>query len=182
LCASILTELQLTVLSNNARTNDNVGAAAVLLRAVARLTELRSLTLLLSLNGYPMPQQPKKTVASVTNMLALRSLRHLRVLNLRHWNVWETNDRVLLKLLRAMPDLATLWVGGPGWLSAGVLPAVGVLCPILEDLELKAKLDIVSFAGYAQQAPLLPNLARLRVAEIPDPPPAVVDAVQQYVT
>jgi hypothetical protein len=145
-----------TMLHFNVHNYREIGirSTASLLRAVARFTQLRRLMLRVWGPGQP--------PASANEILVLRALRNLRELRLQDSSEWTAlTDSVLLDLLRCMRDLSLLTLQPASGLSAGIVPAIGAVCPQLVHVELPTELDTDSFAAFAAQAPTLPNLRRL---------------------
>jgi hypothetical protein len=163
--ASTVTELNFYIHAPNTSSGGDGGnRAAAMLRTIARFTELRRLTLggvqaANTING------PAGLVSSASDAGPLRALHQLRLLDLNM--VWPAaTDDALLHLLQGMPDIAVLRLRPAGALSAGVVPAIGVACPALEELDLGCHLDVDCFRAVATQAPTLPNLTRLSMRNL----------------
>jgi hypothetical protein len=73
-------------------------------------------------------------------------------------------DAVLLNLLQCMREMRMLSVNLMTRLTTGVVPAIGALCRVLEQLKLPVALNIDSFDDYAEQTPTLPNLTSLAMS------------------
>jgi hypothetical protein len=147
-----LTALHLSFLESESSTG--CSGMATILGAVARFTELRSLKL----------EFPSLLPPSARDILQLRELLQLRALHLQSWPAWhELTDGVLHELLRHWPRLAKLVLGMQSGLSNGVVPAIGVQCPGLLELELLSNLDCRCFERFVHYTPVLPHLSRLVV-------------------
>ncbi len=128
-----------------------------LFRVLARFAKLRYLTLM-------MPRlSSDEHLPRAADIRTLRALRYLRELRLGKPYVTypELTEDVLLGLLECMPEIRVLSLEVCCELSGAVVPAIGALCPMLEQLKLPAQLDNNSFANYATKVPTLPNLTSL---------------------
>jgi hypothetical protein len=122
--------------------------------ALTRFTALRSLKLeIVSL----LPP-------SASDILQLRALHQLRHVCLQSAQAWvELTNGVLCELLLLWPQLAKLELRVPTRLSNRIVPAIGVKCPNLSELELHANRDSRCFDTYIDNTPVLPHLTRLVV-------------------
>jgi hypothetical protein len=150
--AQTLTALHLSFMHGESGTR--CSSMTTILAAVVCFTELRSLKL----------EFPSQLPPSASHIFQLGQLRHLRALYIQSGPAWnELTDGVLCELLQLWPRLAKLVLRTHSRLSNCVVPAIGVLCPGLSELELHANLDSRCFDDYAEKAPVLPYLTRLVV-------------------
>ncbi len=161
--ASIMTDLRLSLCC--AKDVMDCTPGALLRNLAARFTELRRLRFVL-LQFRTAGQLP--TAADVLSLRALRSLHELRL----HWRSVRgapLTDKALLDMLQCMPnmrDLSLAFRSGP---SSRVVPAIGTVCPLLEQLRLEIWLDMDSLNDYVAKTPCLRHLMMLHVGGLTEP-------------
>jgi hypothetical protein len=132
---------------------------ALLRTLAAHFTELRRLSFVL------MHFRSAEQLPTAVDVLSLRALRSLRDLCLQRPFVRGAplRDAALLDMLQCMPNMRDLPLIFRSGRSSRAVPAIGTVCPLLEQLQLEMPLDVDSFNDHAAKSPCLRHLVLLRV-------------------